>query len=296
MKRTRASRKRRFKIITKKYAKDIMFVLLGAFLLACGTTFFLLPNQLSSGGFTGIATIIYYLMEMPIGTILIALNVPFFIFAFFKLGKELFVKAIIGMIAYSLFANILESVSAFTEDRLLACIYGGLLMGAGTGFVFKANASTGGTDLLSYLVKAYKPNIKIGYIMNVIDFIIVVANAIFFKEIEIGLYSAICIYIYGKMIDIIFEGVSLTKKMYIISPKYEKIAKQISQRVNRGSTGIYIKGMFKDEDSIMLLCVGNRGEISQMKQIALKIDKSAFIIISNSREAWGKGFKMDKRI
>ena len=97
----------------------------------------------------------------------------------------------------------------------------------------------------------------------------------------------------GKMIDIIFEGVNFTKVMFIISDKYEEIAKEIGEEVQRGSTGIYSKGMYTNEEKMMLLCVGSRNEIARIKQISVSIDKKAFIIISNARETWGKGFKKE---
>ena len=121
--------------------------------------------------------------------------------------------------------------------------------------------------------------------------IIIALNVIFFKKIEVGLYSAISIYLVGKMIDIVFEGVNFTKMMFIISNKYKDIAKEIDIQLKRGSTAVYAKGMYTNEKRMMLLCVGNRNEIAKIKQIATQIDKQAFIIISNARETWGKGFK-----
>ena len=100
----------------------------------------------------------------------------------------------------------------------------------------------------------------------------------------------------GKMIDIIFEGVNFTKMMFIISDRYEKIAEEIGNKIDRGSTGIYAKGMYTNEEKMMLLCVGSRNEIAKIKQIAVSIDKKAFIIISNARETWGKGFKKEVNI
>ena len=123
---------------------------------------------------------------------------------------------------------------------------------------------------------------------------IFVERILFFKEIEIGLYSAITIYLMGKMIDIIFEGVYFTKMMFIVSEKYEKIAEEIGKRVERGSTGIYAKGMYTNIEKMMLLCVASRNEIAIIKQIAVSIDNKAFIIISNARETWGKGFRKEK--
>lgn len=127
--------------------------------------------------------------------------------------------------------------------------------------------------------------------LAVIDIIIIALNVIFFKHIEIGLYSAIAIYLYGQMIDIIFEGVYYTKLMFIISDRNEEIAKEITTDVKRGVTGLYGKGMFKEKDKLVLICAASRGDISKIKDIAKKIDGKCFIIIANAREVLGKGFK-----
>lgn len=115
-------------------------------------------------------------------------------------------------------------------------------------------------------------------------------NVIVFREVEIGLYSAIAIYLVGKMIDTVFEGIHFTKSMFIVSSKYEEIAKEVSKKVSRGSTGINCKGMYSNKESMMLWCVGSRSEVAQIKEIAKMIDKTSFIVISSAREAWGKGF------
>lgn len=285
--------KRRTKIKVKKYTYEIILILIGCMIMAAGTSFFLLPNHLSSGGFAGIATIFYYLMEIPLGTTMIILNIPFLILSYLKLGKEFVIKTIIGLVVLSVAIDVFDTFTPWTQDKFLACIYGGILIGIGMGLVLKAYASTGGTDLLSYLVKHYKPHMSSSKLIVGIDAIIIAANVLFFKTIEVGLYSAIAIYLMGKMIDIIFEGVDFTKVMLIISDKYEKIAREIGRKVERGSTGIYAKGMYSKKDKMMLLCVGSRNEIARIKQAVVEIDNRAFIIIINSRETWGKGFKKE---
>ena len=259
--------------------------------MALGTALFLLPNQLSSGGFAGISTIIYYLFNMPLGITMLILNIPLIILTIIKVGKEIAIKGIFGTIVLSTFIDIFEKLKPLTEDRLLACIYGGILVGLGTAIVLKANASTGGTDLLSYIVRAFKPHFKISNLIVIVDITIVFLNVLFFKEVEIGLYSAIAIYLMGKMIDIVFEGVYFTKMMFIVSNKYKEIAQEIGQKLDRGSTAIYAKGTYTREKKMVLWCVASRGEVVKIKQIAQEIDPRAFIVISNAREAWGKGFK-----
>ncbi|MFR0823275.1 MAG: YitT family protein [Clostridia bacterium] len=281
--------KKRLKL--KKYAYEMLLLIMGCFIMACGTSFFLLPNQLSSGGFAGIATITYYFLSIPLGTAMLILNIPLLIISYFRVGKEFVVKSLIGTVVLAGFIDILDKFPALTQDRFLGCVYGGIAMGIGTALVLKSVSSTGGTDLLSYIIQSYRPHYRASSLIMSVDIVIISLNVLFFRDIEVGLYSAIAIYLMGKMIDIIFEGVYFTKMMFIISEKYEEIAQEIGEKVDRGSTGIYAKGMYTNQDKMMLLCVGSRNEVSKIKNIAVSVDNKAFIIISNAREAWGKGFK-----
>ena len=113
----------------KEFLIDILGTLVGAFLMATATSLFLLPNQLSSGGFAGIATILYYLLKIPMGTTILALNIPLFLFAGYKLGKKFILKSMVGTISFSVFIDILDKLEPLTHDRFLACIYGGIIIG-----------------------------------------------------------------------------------------------------------------------------------------------------------------------
>ena len=227
-----------------KLFKEILLSIIGCLLMAIGTCVFLLPNKLSSGGFSGIATIFYYLFNIKMGTTIIILNIPLFIIAFLKLGKRFFFKTIISTIIFSYFLDIFDSVYVFLQDKLLASIYGGILIGIGSACILKSESSTGGTDLTVHLIRYFKPYIKMGNILVFIDLGIVFLNLFFLRNIEIGLYSFIAIYIVGKMIDILFEGVNFSKMIYIISDEYEKISKVINIEFERGVTGFYSKGMY----------------------------------------------------
>lgn len=147
--------------------------------------------------------------------------------------------------------------------------------------------------MLAYVIKEYKPNYRTGNLIVMIDVVIVTLNAIFFKKIEVGLYSAITIYLMGKIIDVVFEGINFTKLIYIISDKYLDISKEIMEDIERGITGIYAKGMYTNEEKVMLFCVASRNQAMRIKQISKKIDPHAFVIISNAREAYGLGFKRE---
>ena len=191
----------------------------------------------------------------------------------------------------SLFIDILDKFEPLTEDRFLACVYGGIILGIGTAILLKVNSSTGGSDLVSYLAKKYKPTVQSGNIIVIIDIIIVTLNMICFREIEIGLYSAIAIYLMGKMIDILFEGIDFTKLMIIISDKNEEIYEQIKDKVERGTTGLYGKGMYTGKEKLVLMCAAYRNDVAKIKMIARRVDPRSFIVITNSREVVGQGFE-----
>lgn len=281
----------RRKLIIKEIILEILGSIIGALIMAIGIALFLLPNQLSSGGVAGIATITYYLLNIPMGMMILIINIPLFILAIFKIGKYFFVKTLVGTASLSFFIDILDKLEPLTNDRFLACVYGGIILGIGTAILLKSNSSTGGSDLVSYLAKKYKPTLQSGNIIVIIDIIIVTLNMIFFREIEIGLYSAIAIYLMGKVIDILFEGIDFTKLIIIISDRSEEIYSGIKEKIERGTTGLYGKGMYTDKEKLVLMCVAPRREVSRIKIISRRIDPHSFIIITNSREVVGQGFK-----
>ena len=191
----------------------------------------------------------------------------------------------------NLFESIYASTNIIIEDKFLASIYGGLIIGIGTSIILKNNASTGGTELLSKIISQIFPTLKTGSLIVILDTVIVGVNMISLKQIEIGLYSAIAIYIIGKIIEVIAEGINFTKMIFIVSDKYEEIAKEISKELERGSTAIYAKGMYQNEEKMILWCVASKNEIVKIRQIASKIDNNSFMTIFNAREAYGLGFK-----
>ena len=276
---------------TNKFFLEMLGTIIGSFFFAFVVSLFLLPNQLSSGGISGIATIAYYLFSLPMGITIIIINIPLFVFAIFKVGKSFFIKSVIGTIFLSFFIDYLDKFQALTNDNLLASIYGGIILGIGTAIILKSHSSTGGSDLVSYIINKQNPTIQTSKILVIIDATIIFLNMIFLKEIEIGLYSAISIFIMGKMLDILFEGIYFTKLAIIISDKSEEIAKRIEKNIKRGSTGLYGKGMYTGEEKLILMCAVSRNNLEKLKLEAKSVDPDSFIIITNSREVVGLGFK-----
>lgn len=275
----------------KKFLIESIGTIVGSFIMACSISFFLLPNELSSGGFSGIATIFYYTLKIPMGITIVCLNTPLFLLSGVKIGREFFVKSLIGTLSLSGFIDILDKFQPVTNEKILACIYGGILTGIGTAIILKSNSSTGGSDLLTILIKRYNSKVQIGRLITLIDAGIVFANVIFLKNIEIGLYSAIAIYLMGLLIDVVFEGIFFSKLLFIISEKNDVIAKEIETKIARGITGLYGKGMYTNQDKMILMCAVGRKDIGNIKKLITSVDKDAFVVVTNSREVLGYGFK-----
>lgn len=273
------------------FIKQNFISIIGTFFMGLGTSIFLVPNQLSSGGFAGIATVIYYLFNINMGTTILILNIPLFILAYFKLGKSFLVKSGISTLSFSLLIDLFNNINFYTEDKLLSSIYGGILIGIGSALILKAQSSTGGTDLIVQLVNEYKSYLKMGTVLVVVDIAIVFLNIVFLGDMEIGLYSFVSIYIVGKMIDLIFEGINFTKVIYIISDNANEISDLINNEFKKGTTGLYGKGMYTKKDKLIIMCVAKRNEIMKIKELAKKTDKKSFIIITDAREVYGLGFK-----
>ncbi len=270
---------------------EFILIAIGCILAAFGTSEFLLPNQLSSGGFAGIATIIYYLFHIQMGTTILILNIPLFFIGYFKLGRMFIVKTIVATFLYSKFIDIFENFEVFTTDRFLSCLYGGILIGIGLALVLKVNSSTGGTDLVAYIIQDFNSNIKMSNIIMIVDILVVLGNIITFREIEIGLYSAITIFIVGKMLDIVFEGINFCKLIYIVSDKSEEILEAINLDANKGATAIYGRGSFSKKNKMIIMCVTKRRGVDKIKLLSKKVDPNSFIIITDAREVYGLGFK-----
>lgn len=265
---------------------NLVKIVIGTVIMAVGIDLFLLPNQLSTGGFSGIGTIVYYMYGVKVGTTVILLNIPLFILAYFKLGKKFFFNSIIGTALLSYFLNYFEKFNPLVSDRFLAFLYGSIIVGIGSAIVLNAHGSTGGTDVIAKIIKKYKPQFKTGTLIVIIDTIIVAENTLFFRNLEIALYSALGIYILGKVLDAFVEGINFSKMLLIISPKWEEISERINKQIRRGTTSLYGEGMYKREERKVLLCVLSRQEIMEARKIVEQIDPSAFMIITNAREVY----------
>lgn len=275
---------------------QIILLVLGTLILAIAINLLFLPNKLSTGGASGIAFIIYHLYKVPVGLTVILINIPLFIIALKDLGLRFCSKAIIGTVLLSVLIELtsgIGNVVKLEHDLFLGCIFGGLLNGIGLSLVFKADGSTGGSDLLAQIIYKKRPVSSIGQILLIIDSVVIISNAIVFNSISIALYSVIALYISKKTTDIIFEGIEYTKAVNIISKEGDKIAKEIIQRTDRGVTTSKCTGVYTNEEYTHVISVVTMPQLPLVKKIVKSIDKGAFIYISDTREVLGLGFKQN---
>ena len=269
----------------------VLKVILGAALFGVGIQWFYRPAALVSGGITGVSMIINYLTNAPIGVLIIAFNIPLFIFAMRAYGLNFVLGSIFGMLASSVFIDLLSLVPIeITTDPILAAIYGGMLCGLGIGLIFSAGATAGGTGVMARLIRQKMPYFNIGTFVLVLDALVITVYAIIFRMFENAMYSAISLVILVKMIDIALYGFSQAKLCYIISEHSDKIKETITEELRRGVTLLKGAGAYSGSDKQVLFCVVKRHQIVEIKKIIKSIDKTAFVIVTDARDVFGRGF------
>ncbi|AMO32228.1 YitT family protein [Lysinibacillus sp. fkY74-1] len=268
---------------------DYVYVIVGAAVIAIGFNVFLLPNQVASGGVSGISTILHGLFGWNPGIVQYAFNIPLFIAGVLLLGKKFGIKSFIGTITLPFIVLLTNSWEPWTDNPLLGALFGGIVVGLGIGLVFKGNASTGGTDLLAQIITKYT-GLTLGTSVLLIDGIIAISAAVVF-DLEKGLYALIGLYVTTKTIDIIQLGFSQSKMVYIITLKQDEVREAIYAEINRGVTKLQAFGGYTGEARPVLMVVVYQTEFTKLKQLIKSVDPSAFVIVSDAYEVLGEGFK-----
>ena len=273
---------------------DFILITVGAFLMSMGMNLFLLPHKMTTGGASGIATVIYYLFHIPAGIVILIINIPLFIISLTKLGLKFSIKTIVSTVLYSIFVDIFtfSSLVANTNiDLFTACIFGGAIVGVGLSLTFKAGASSGGSDLLAQIIYRFTSIQSISQILLVIEVIIISSVIFVFKDVNLGLYSILSMFISTKVIDILFEGIYYTREVKIITRKKDEIITKILDELGRGATITKSIGAHSNEQVYMITCVITRPQIAKIKSIIRSCDKDALLYITTVNEAIGTGFK-----
>ncbi len=269
---------------------DYITLCIGGILLGISIEYILLPVKMTTGGYSGIATLMHYLLKIPTEVSIILLNVPTFIITWKVLGKKFGVRSFVGMLMCSAGAIIGRQFDVLTNNMMLAALYGGALAGIGVALAYKAGGSTGGTDIIAKLISVKAGYINVGEAFLIIDGIIIAIMAIVFKDLEIGLYSVIAAFVASKVIDVILIGADYAKALFVITSVPEEISRYMHIEIGRTTTKFKVIGTYTDKEKEMLMCVVSKKEIPKLKSTINEIDPEAFMIVTSVTEAIGRGF------
>ena len=272
-------------------AKNFLSITLGSLVYAVAFNWFFRPNGLSFGGFTGVSQIInFWVPVLPVGILTIVMNIPLFFIGVRRMGPHLLVSSLYAMAISSLLLDVVGAVYTFAPmEPLLACIYGGALMGCAFGLMLLVNATTGGTELLARLLKFKLPHLSIGRLCLIIDLVVVTAYALVFRNLNNALYGIIALYISSLVMDTVIYGSRSAQLAYIISDRSQDIAQALLD-LDLGITLLPATGGFSGDPKQVILCAFKRNHIAVIKELVHDIDPRAFLIVTKAHEVLGEGF------
>lgn len=285
---------RRERLITKgrRMLYEYSLLFLGSLIIAVSFNVFYAPNQVAAGGVSGISIIVEHLLGIQPAFTQWGLNIPIFIAGIWLLGKQYGVKTFIGSILLPLLILLTTGLPALKDNLLLASIYGGILLGVGVGLVFRGRASTGGTDLVAQMIHKFT-GLSLGACLALIDGLVIISAGVVFS-LEKALYALIGLYVTSKTINIVQVGFGYSKSAFIISSKNEDIKEAILKELDRGVTKLQAVGGFTGSERVILMTVVSQTEVSKLKDLVKRKDPDAFVILSDTNEVLGQGFKVIK--
>ena len=282
----------------KERLKDYIFITLGSVIFAVGISLFLDPNSLAPGGVSGIAIIINHFTQplnigfINVGIIIVIINIPIMILGVVKFGFRFLFSTIYAVAVSSAAMEVLSrTVGAVTDDKLLAAVAGGALQAIGIGMVFRAGATTGGTDIIVRLLRLKFRYLKTGTLFLFIDGIIITVSGIVFRDLNIALYAALSLTVYMAVFNAVLYGGDSARLVYIISGAKEKIAERIMNELDAGATVLEGKGAYTGQKKEVLMIVLRMRSLPEARDIVREEDKNAFMIVSRATSVFGEGFK-----
>ena len=269
----------------------VVKTLFGSAIFALGFSLFLEPNNINSGGISGLAQAIAHVIGIQnVGLLSVLLNLPLFLIGGIRVGKRFFAGSLIGMLVSGVLIDLFASISIGFQDALVSGIYGGLLCGLGIGVVFAAGTSTGGSDILVRLLKLHYRNVPIGMISMTFDALVVILTGIVFRDITRALYSGIAVFITGQVMDLVVYRFDYSKVAIIISDQAEAIAKAVAEKLDRGVTFLDGQGYYTRQDKKVVLTVVKKGQLADLKELVMERDEAAFVIVQEAHQVLGDGF------
>ena len=279
------------KHITERDVKNVLLILAGCVVNAAAFAFLTYPNNIVSGGLTGIAQILNLLTGLPVGVMVMVMNVPLFAVAWKKFGLRFIVYSLIGMMGLSVFMDLFSALHiVLTEDMLLASIFGGVVRGLGAGMIYDTGATGGGSDIAARLLRKRHPHINFGTLSLALDAAVVAAFAIVFKRVDSAMYTIITMFVASRLVNLILYGLSNSGVCYIVTTRPHEIAAAIGQELVRGATILRGEGGYSGQEKDVVLCAVKRHQIPALRRIVSGVDEGAFVIVTESHEVFGKNF------
>lgn len=280
----------------KKQLLSFLIITLGAAVYALGFSWCYQPNSIPSGGVTGLAQIIHYLIPaIPVGATVIVFNIPLFILGWKLLGGKMLLGSLWAMFISSVILDLLAFFDWQPMDPLLACIFGGVTMGLSMGLIFQQGSTTGGTDLIARLLKLKLAWLPMGKLLMAIDLVVIVLVSVVFRQLTSMLYGLVALYISSLVVDGVLYGMDNAKVAYIISDSNQAIAQTLVHELDRGVTVLHGQGAYTGADKEVLMCAFKQREIAAIKAAVKEIDPDAFLIVCNAHEVLGEGFRAYKK-
>lgn len=281
----------------KKVLIPFLVITAAAAIYALGFVWCYVPNGIAFGGITGVAQIINHLIPvLPIGVTVIFLNIPLFLLGWKLIGGRLLVSSLYAMFASSVFIDVLTPLREWQPmEPLLACIFGGLLLGVSLGLIFLQGATTGGTDLIARLLKLKLAWLPMGKLLMGIDLAVILLASAAFRTLYAALYGLVALYVSTIVMDGVLYGMDTAKVAYIISDKNQEISDAIVKDLDRGVTILYGRGAYTGAEKDVLLCAFKQREIAAIRAAVKEIDPRAFLIVCDAHEVLGEGFRDYKK-
>jgi len=291
------------KLFSRAWFINYLLMLCGSFIMATGYVFFITPYKIVPGGVYGISIVIHYLTQgllkfapqgFPVGLMGLLLNIPLTIIGIRILGTRFGIKTILGFFMTSFFIDfqtyLWGGAPLVENDTLLSGIFGGVLIGFGLGLIFRARATSGGSDIIAMIAAKYT-RLPLGQLLIYIDSVIVLIGLIAFRDWKVPLYSWLVIFITGKVIDGTLIGANYEKSLFIISDHYDEIRERLINDLKRGGTLLNATGMYEHKEKKLIFTTVSRRELAMLEGYIKEIDKNAFLTVFDAKEVIGEGFK-----
>ncbi len=276
---------------TRRLVWDGVFLVFGSVCFGAAVSMFTAPAEIAPGGVTGLAVLGDHLFGVPAGVGTLLLNLPLLLLALRRMGRSFFLRTLAGLGISSVFIDLFAVLlPPFTGDRLLAAVFGGVLTGAGLGFIYMRGACTGGAEIVALLLRRKFPQLSIGNMLLCVDAAVVVLSALVYRQLDSALYAAVTVFLSAQVMDRLIYGGQTAKFAVIVSTRGAEIAAAVLHELHRGVTQLDAAGGYTGEKRPLLICAVGRAEAHRLRELTARIDPVAFVIFSTADEVFGEGF------